>query len=513
DFAVTNDNAPAVAAICQRLDGHPLAIELAAARVKMLSPAALLAKLDSALSVLTSGDRDRPARQQTLRSTIAWSYDALSEPERTLLDRLSVFPGSLTLDAADAVCGPPFADEPAIDVFETMASLVDKSLVRPLEPVGSDPTPRFSLLASIREFAAELLAERGEADAIAARHAAYYSAIAQLPPDWTREQEHEWRLVVQREFHNLAAALAYVQQHGTPEELIAFPWGYYFDLGTLGRFDELLSATSLVLERCPTPHPHRVILRIRRGWTLDNTMATAAAREEYAAALTEAREIGAPDVIAYAGAWLLFGLETRDEVDATKREVDAALAMPVEGWMPSRTECRSIYFSGLSLAARWVDPDRALLAARANLELDMPDVEQIYILSVANGLGCNRGDTSHANALEATVRAFTFDPADEPYQIGAFVTLARANLLTGDVDKAAAYAEDAVRRARRLRHLRLLQMSVTVLADCARTRGDWAAAAAHLSHAMTELRDAKDPVATAALLWREGRCHRAAGDA
>jgi predicted ATPase/class 3 adenylate cyclase len=171
DFELTEANAPAVAAICRRLDGLPLAIELAAARVSLFPPAALLGRLDERLEVLTGGARDRPARHKTLRATLDWSHDLLSEPRRRLFARLAVFVGGWTLEAAETVCNGD------LDVFDGLASLFDKSLVR-LE--GSDEEPRFALLETIREYALEKLRESGEESERRDRHLAW-SLAGQSP--------------------------------------------------------------------------------------------------------------------------------------------------------------------------------------------------------------------------------------------------------------------------------------------------------------------------------------------
>ena len=174
-FSVTNANAPAVAAISARLHGMPLAIELAAARVKLLSPEAILARLEHQLDVLAAGARDLPARQQTLRGAIAWSYDLLDEDARRLLDRLSVFAGSCDLEAAEAVCGP--AGEIGGELVDGLMALADQSLLKVEE--AADGEPRFRLFDTIREFAAERLAERGETVQIQDRHRDWYVALAE----------------------------------------------------------------------------------------------------------------------------------------------------------------------------------------------------------------------------------------------------------------------------------------------------------------------------------------------
>jgi len=178
DFALTEENAAAVADVCRRLDGLPLALELAAARVKVLSPHALLSRLDHRLTLLIGGSRDLPARQRTLRDAIRWSYELLDDAERRLFRRLAVFAGGCTLAMAETVC---HADgEPDVDLLDLMASLVEKSLVRRAD--GPDGEPRFSMLETIREFATEELTASGEADMVYRRLAGL--ALALVDPTW-----------------------------------------------------------------------------------------------------------------------------------------------------------------------------------------------------------------------------------------------------------------------------------------------------------------------------------------
>lgn len=201
-FTVTNANAPAVAGITARLHGMPLAIELAAARVKLLTPDQILARLDHHLSVLTAGARDLPERQQTLRGAIAWSYDLLDEGARRVLDRLAVFRGGFDLEMAEGVCGP--ADEIGGNVVDQIGELVDQSLVRPDE--GQEA--RFGLLETIREFAAELLVSSGEAEAIGDRHASAMLALAQrAAPELSGRDQRSWLERLERDHDNMRAAL------------------------------------------------------------------------------------------------------------------------------------------------------------------------------------------------------------------------------------------------------------------------------------------------------------------
>lgn len=175
EFELRRDNADAVAGICNRLDGLPLAIELAAARMKLLSPSAMLARLESSLNLLTGGARDLPVRQQTLRGTVDWSYALLNASEQRLFRRLSVFARGCTLDGVEAVCDTK--GDVGIDVLDGMASLVDKSLVQQIE---QENEPRFHMLSTIREYAAERLFENAsEATAARRAHAAYYLVLAE----------------------------------------------------------------------------------------------------------------------------------------------------------------------------------------------------------------------------------------------------------------------------------------------------------------------------------------------
>ena len=175
DFKLTEENAGAVAEICARLDGLPLAIELAAARAKLLSPTAILSRLASRLQLLTGGARDLPARQQTLRQAIDWSYDLLSAPEQKLFRRLAVFRGGCTLEAVESVCNTKSDLE--LDVLDGMGSMVDKSLMRQVEQ--EDGEPRFVMLETIREYGIEKMAASGEENFTRRAHAAYCIVLAE----------------------------------------------------------------------------------------------------------------------------------------------------------------------------------------------------------------------------------------------------------------------------------------------------------------------------------------------
>ena len=209
DFALTPENTPAVREICSRLDGLPLAIELAAVRTKVLSPSAILDRLQSRLRLLTGGALDMPERQQTLRKTIDWSYGLLDEAERKLFRRFSVFVGGCTLEAAEAVCNT--SRDLGIDLFEGLSSLVDKNLVQHVDRAGAEP--RFAMLETIREYALECLVESGEQPAARRAHAAYCLVLAEEGnPELGSIDRSRWLTQCDIEIDNFRFALDWLFQ-------------------------------------------------------------------------------------------------------------------------------------------------------------------------------------------------------------------------------------------------------------------------------------------------------------
>ena len=204
DFHLTKDNAATIAEICIRLDGLPLAIELAAARIKLLSPHQLLSRLEHRLDVLTSGAQDLPERQQTLRNTLQWSYDLLSEQEQRLFRWLSIFVGGCTLEAIESVF--PASGDQVCSVLEGVASLLDKSLVQQTEREGEEP--RLIMLETLRAFGLDCLERQGELEAARQEHARYYLALVEAAePHLFGPEQLLWFDVLERELDNLRAIL------------------------------------------------------------------------------------------------------------------------------------------------------------------------------------------------------------------------------------------------------------------------------------------------------------------
>jgi predicted ATPase/class 3 adenylate cyclase len=243
DFRLTDDNAGAVAGICRRLDGLPLAIELAAARIKIFSPEMMLARLEAALPLLGGGSVDLPARQRTLRGAIDWSYQLLSEGEQALFRRLSVFSGGWTVEAAEAVAIlDPGTD---LEILDGLSALVDQSLVRP--PAEGPGEPRFDMLQLIREYAAERLAETDEAAVVARRHAEWVLALTESAKSSLEAGSGvEWLDRLTAEHDNVRAALRWAVDNGEREiglRIASAIWRFWQQRGHLreGRawFDRL----------------------------------------------------------------------------------------------------------------------------------------------------------------------------------------------------------------------------------------------------------------------------------
>jgi predicted ATPase/class 3 adenylate cyclase len=213
-FEITSENAPAVAEICARLDGLPLAIELAAARIKLLPPKVLLTRLANRLKLLTGGPKDLPARQRTLRGAIEWSHDLLEEGEKTLFARLSVFSGGRTLEAIEAICNAE-GDLP-VDALDGVSSLLDKSLL--VREETSEEESRFVMLETIHEFAREMLQESGEAAEVSRLHAEYFLTFAEeAEPELEGPDQVAWMERLEADLDNFRAALSWLLEVGEAE--------------------------------------------------------------------------------------------------------------------------------------------------------------------------------------------------------------------------------------------------------------------------------------------------------
>jgi predicted ATPase len=230
---LTGPDAEAVAELCRRLDGLPLAIELAAARARLLPPAALLRRLSNRLDMLSGGPADLPERQQTLRSTIDWSYDLLEPAEQLLFARLSIFPGGWTLDSAEAVCGNDGVD----DVLGIMSILLERSLIGLAE--SSEDGPRFRMLEVIREYAQERLLEMEPGDETMCRQVDYLRGLAHEAEPHLRDREaRHWDAVLEEEIGNFRAAVNWLLERGEVRAAVDLIWAISIHLWTADHLQE-----------------------------------------------------------------------------------------------------------------------------------------------------------------------------------------------------------------------------------------------------------------------------------
>ena len=284
-FSVTNENAPAVAEICARLDGLPLAIELAAARVRLLTPEAILTRLTSRLGLLQSSARDLPDRQKTLRGAIAWSHDLLDEPGRRLFARLAVFAGGGTLEDVEVICG---GADLGVDVLTGLEALVDQSLVRQ-EEHGAEA--RAIMLETIREYALERLAEGPDAETMHTRHALRFLALAEeAGPHLLRLERRTWLARLEREHDNLRAAFDFCTGSGRVEEALRIAsalWRFWQFRGHLR--EGLQRVTRVLADPASEAHPRarEPALEAAGGlsyWLGDPALTTASYQESLALA-------------------------------------------------------------------------------------------------------------------------------------------------------------------------------------------------------------------------------------
>ena len=292
DFSLTDENAPAVAEVCARLDGLPLAIELAAARIRLLSPRAMLSRLERRLPLLTGGARDLPTRQQTLRGTIAWSYDLLDEGERVLFRRLAVFVGGCTLEAIAAVCDPD--GDLGLDVLDGVASLVAKSLLRQDE--GPDGELRIGMLETIREYALDCLEASGEAAPTRRAQAEYYLALAEEAERRIRSsaEQRDWLARLETEHDNVRAALAWCQTEsgdaGIGVRLAgALSW-FWHDHGHLGEGRQWLAWALTANDAASTTARVKVLIGLGNHARRQGDYPQATALHEEAVAVSRAQD-------------------------------------------------------------------------------------------------------------------------------------------------------------------------------------------------------------------------------
>jgi predicted ATPase/predicted Ser/Thr protein kinase len=475
-FDLTEENAAAVAGICRRLDGLPLAIELAAARVKLLSPQAILGRLENRLDLLTGGASDLPARQRTLRDAIDWSYNLLEPPEQALLARLGVFSGGCSLEVADAVCG----DRMNLgEVFEGLASLVDKSLVRQSD--GTDGEPRFRLLETIREYALERLEAQGELDELHRRHAErYLELVLAAEPELTRANQALWLDRLDEENDNIRAALTWAVAAGEIELGLQFA-------GALVRF---WSTRGLMGEG--------------RRW-----LAEALAASEGVAHGTLAKAYFASGYAA---------LGEGDFVPA-KEAFERSLELAQEVGDNTAEAATLAQLAWLAMSAGQYEEASELAGKSTELATATGDkLTASGALSTLAEIAAANDDYGEAISLFERGLALRRGLGDKRLTANSLLRLGRAELTRGDDDRATALLEEGLALARQVRDTWSISVAVANLGRVQlRTGGDPARAYALLAEGLKLARDRNDKrvmaecvQGLAALNATEGRAREAA---
>ena len=474
DFALDNGNVADVAALCRRLDGLPLALELAAARLTLFTPRALLARLERRLPLLTGGAHDLPAHQRTLRDTLAWSYDLLAPAERALFRRLAVFVGGCTPEAAAAVCddgddGSGGAAGAA--VLAGLASLVEQSLLRRAEGEGADEEARVGMLETIREYATEFLEGSGEAAERRRSHAAHYAALAEAATAGAvegRPAATEWRGWLgrlEREQGNPRAALAWAGAGAGADalglRLAAALTPYWALRGQLTEGQAWLDALLALDAVASRPAPTEV-----RARALDGAGRLATLRGDFGRALA----LG-------------------EELVALRREAGEPRALAAA-------------LDALGAAARaWGDPARAAALHTESLSLGRAagDLEgRIRALAHLGLVAHARGDEAEATARHAEGLALCRAADDPRGVVAALIGFGDMGRQGGDYARAAALLEESVALSRARVVAAGLAYALGHLALVTRERGGYARAAALYSESVPLCRAAGD---TSGVAW------------
>ena len=409
DFELTELNAAAVTEICRRLDGIPLAIELAAARMKLLTLQTLGERLGHRFELLTGGRADQPVRQQTLRAAIDWSVGLLDETERDVLARLGVFVGGSSLEAAEVVAGEPFSLGLG-EMVDALTALVDKSLLRQIE--AADGEPRFVMLETIREYALEQLEERGDARRVRELHAAHFLRLVETAePELTRPNQAAWLERLDEEYGNVRAALAWSVEADETELALRFGSALVRYWSTRGYMGE------------------------GRSWLRE---AIADAHDAPLSTLADAE---------FALGYAALGLgEFADAESRFRRSLELAAGNP-QAEAAARAQ-----LAWIAMTSGSADDEAAALAEaslRGARELDDKRTASGALGTLAE-LALRRGDTTRAQQLHEESLALRRGLGDTRLIANSLLSLARVRLAEGDSERARQLFEGGLARAREI---------------------------------------------------------------
>ncbi|MDQ4130885.1 MAG: LuxR family transcriptional regulator, partial [Actinomycetota bacterium] len=455
DFAVTNENAPAVAEVCHRLDGIPLAIELAAARVRMMSPQQIAEALADRFRLLSVGSRTLMPRQQTLRASVEWSYALLSEAERVVLRRLSVFAGGFSLDAAEAVCSE--ADVDGREVLGLLSGLVDKSLV---QVDDTEPAARYHLLETVRQYARDRLGEVGEVEAVQVRHRDHYLALAQRAEPYVLGADQDaWLARLDTEHDNIRVALAVSRDRRDADALLRlagsmFPFWFF-----------------------------RVHFREARGW-LETALAVGA---DGPPALRSKVLWGAAWVAWYLNDVFAVGPSAQESLAAARAADDTQMmgrALSAHGW-------GVMFIEGPATA-------RPALDESAAIAREVGDVWGLANALLGQGfLYLSYGDPAAARAVvEECVRVA--NGADDAFHLrGALAFLGWAASWQGKSAESVSLLEEALHQARQARDAFWIPITLFLLSYGRLLAGDVPGAEAAGQESLATSREAENPFSEA----------------
>jgi predicted ATPase/transcriptional regulator with XRE-family HTH domain len=453
-FALADADAPTVAEICRRLDGLPLAIELAAARITVLTPRALLERLAGAhgrAPLLTGGNRDLPERQRTLRGTIAWSHDLLTERERALFRHLAVFAGGCTLEAAEALCAVD--GDHGTAVLDGLASLVAKSLLRQDEGVAGEP--RFTMLETVREFAGEQLAASGEESALVWRHAAYVLRFVERCDRGLRSADFRgWMARLDQDHDNVSAALGRCiarQDIETGARLAFLLTTYWTRHGRLTEGRRWVEALLAAMPTASTGSAHARLLAVA-GWVAAQQGDFEIGSERLRESAARAGELGDAGLRATALAHLGWVLWQRRDFDEARGALEESIALA------RAVGDQTVLANALSRLGNiyvWPvedgDAARACYAESVRIYRELGDIIPIEgVLVGLASLAERRGAFGEARTTYEEVARQAEATGGSNNTVAALTSLGLLALLDGDVDRGEGYAIASLQLGRRL---------------------------------------------------------------
>jgi predicted ATPase/class 3 adenylate cyclase len=470
DFKVTNESAPAVAEICVRLDGLPLAIELAAARIKMLPPKAMLQRLGSRLKLLTGGARDLPVRQRTLRGAIEWSHTLLGDGEKTLFARMAVFSGGRTLEAIEAICDAE-GDLP-VDAFDGVSSLLDKNLLRQEE--GPEGEPRFVMLETIHEYAREKLQESGEAEEIGRAHTEYFLALVEeAEPELVGADQVSWMDRLEAEHDNLRAALSRsleAEDSGSALRIGGALWRFWNVRGHFGEGRRWLTAGLSGEGAAPASLRARASLGL--GWLDLRQGDYPRAVEDLEASHSLYQEIGDRRGEAYALCFLGWIALDRNEFDRAEELLEESVALS-----RAAGTARDVSVSLNALAMLQVyrgDHERATAMQEECLSLarEAGDIQIIAVLTYNLGFtAAMTGEYERAEAFVREARELFREVGDRGMAPLASNRLGFLALSQDEPDRAEELCVEAIRDLQEQAQIPGIDFALEILAGVAASRG------------------------------------------